>query len=83
MSFIAKNSAGEDNKQQTEEKTILGSSSIIIIIPKHVNTFNHIIHSKVNFLLPFMGFGFNYTWLSLHGHISFRLFLQHVISRGD
>ena len=26
--FIAKNSAGEDNKQQTEEKTILGSSSV-------------------------------------------------------
>ena len=26
---------------------------------------------KVNFLLPFMGFGFNYTWLSLHGHLSF------------
>jgi hypothetical protein len=25
----------------------------------------------VNFLLPFMGFGFNYTWLSLHGHLSF------------
>ena len=28
--------------------------------------------NQVNFLLPFMGFGFNYTWLSLHGHISFR-----------
>ncbi len=25
----------------------------------------------MNFLLPFMGFGFNYTWLSLHGHLSF------------
>jgi len=29
------------------------------------------INKQVNFLLPFMGFGFNYTWLSLHGHISF------------
>ena len=29
------------------------------------------INKQVNFLLPFMGFGFNYTWLSLHGHLSF------------
>ena len=77
MSLIAKNS-GEDNKQQTEEKNNIGIiiSSIIIIIPKNINIFNHIIHSKVNFLLPFMGFGFNYTWLSLHGHISFRFFFN-------
>ena len=25
------------------------------------------INKQLNFLLPFMGFGFNYTWLSLHG----------------
>ena len=36
---------------------------------------------KVNFLLPFMGFGFNYTWLSLHGHISFRFW--HKMSNFD
>jgi len=29
------------------------------------------INKQVNFLLPFMGFGFNYTWLSLHGYLSF------------
>jgi len=29
------------------------------------------INKQINFLLPFMGFGFNYTWLSLHGHLSF------------
>ena len=25
------------------------------------------INKQLNFLLPFYGFGFNYTWLSLHG----------------
>ena len=25
------------------------------------------VNKQLNFLLPFMGFGFNYTWLSLHG----------------
>ena len=29
------------------------------------------INKQINFRLPFMGFGFNYTWLSLHGHLSF------------
>eukprot|EP00096_Caligus_rogercresseyi_P016873 TRINITY_DN996_c0_g2_i3.p1 TRINITY_DN996_c0_g2~~TRINITY_DN996_c0_g2_i3.p1 ORF type:complete len:1255 (-),score=221.80 TRINITY_DN996_c0_g2_i3:184-3948(-) len=29
------------------------------------------INKQLNFLLPFYGFGFNYTWLSLHGYISF------------
>ena len=26
------------------------------------------VNKQLNFLLPFMGFGFNYTWLSLHGY---------------
>jgi hypothetical protein len=26
-----------------------------------------LVNKQLNFLLPFMGFGFNYTWLSLHG----------------
>ncbi len=26
-----------------------------------------LLNKQLNFLLPFMGFGFNYTWLSLHG----------------
>ncbi|TRY73653.1 hypothetical protein TCAL_08799 [Tigriopus californicus] len=30
-----------------------------------------LINKQLNFLLPFMGFGFNYTWLSLHGYLSF------------
>ena len=25
------------------------------------------LNKQLNFLLPFFGFGFNYTWLSLHG----------------
>ena len=29
------------------------------------------INKQLNFLLPFYGFGFNYTWLSLHGYLSF------------
>ena len=29
------------------------------------------INKQINFLLPFMGFGFNYTWLSLHGYLTF------------
>eukprot|EP00095_Tigriopus_kingsejongensis_P008816 maker-scaffold1015_size70757-snap-gene-0.10 protein:Tk08816 transcript:maker-scaffold1015_size70757-snap-gene-0.10-mRNA-1 annotation:"hypothetical protein DAPPUDRAFT_305821" len=29
------------------------------------------VNKQLNFLLPFMGFGFNYTWLSLHGYMSF------------
>jgi len=29
------------------------------------------INKQINFLLPFMGFGFNYTWLSLHGYFTF------------
>ena len=28
-------------------------------------------NKQLNFLLPFMGFGFNYTWLSLHGQLTF------------
>ena len=27
------------------------------------------INKQLNFLLPFYGFGFNYTWLSLHGYV--------------
>ena len=27
------------------------------------------VNKQLNFLLPFMGFGFNYTWLSLHGFV--------------
>ena len=29
------------------------------------------VNKQLNFLLPFMGFGFNYTWLSLHGQLTF------------
>ncbi len=29
------------------------------------------VNKQLNFLLPFMGFGFNYTWLSLHGYMAF------------
>jgi len=29
------------------------------------------INKQINVILPFFGFGFNYTWLSLHGHLSF------------
>ena len=29
------------------------------------------VNKQLNFLLPFYGFGFNYTWLSLHGYLSF------------
>lgn len=29
------------------------------------------LNKQLNFLLPFYGFGFNYTWLSLHGYMSF------------
>ena len=50
---------------------------IIVVITSSLSSFNYLILVpifilQVNFLLPFMGFGFNYTWLSLHGHISFR-----------
>ena len=27
------------------------------------------VNKQLNFMLPFYGFGFNYTWLSLHGYV--------------
>ena len=32
------------------------------------------INKQLNFLLPFYGFGFNYTWLSLHGYVYFSFY---------
>lgn len=29
------------------------------------------VQKQLNFLLPFFGFGFNYTWLSIHGFLGF------------
>ncbi|KAK2720563.1 hypothetical protein QYM36_004442 [Artemia franciscana] len=37
----------------------------------NINSNNAQLHKNLGFLLPFFGFGFNYTIISLHGHLSF------------
>ncbi|MPC83117.1 Protein mesh [Portunus trituberculatus] len=37
----------------------------------NINTQNTQVNKQLNFLLPFFGFGLNYTWVSLNGYLGF------------
>ncbi|KAK7080924.1 hypothetical protein SK128_016330 [Halocaridina rubra] len=37
----------------------------------NINTQNTRVHKQLTFLLPFFGFGLNYTWVSLNGYLGF------------
>ncbi|XP_071512852.1 protein mesh [Panulirus ornatus] len=37
----------------------------------NINTQNSQVNKQLNFLLPFFGFGLNYTWVSLNGYLGF------------
>lgn len=40
-------------------------------LEKNINTQNTQVNKQLNFLLPFFGFGLNYTWVSLNGYLGF------------
>ncbi|XP_068250957.1 protein mesh isoform X1 [Palaemon carinicauda] len=40
-------------------------------LEKNINTQNTQVNKQLTFLLPFFGFGLNYTWVSLNGYLGF------------
>ncbi|XP_018022342.1 protein mesh isoform X2 [Hyalella azteca] len=40
-------------------------------LQENINTHNSQINKQLTFLLPFFGFGLNYTWVSLNGYLGF------------
>ena len=56
---------------QISPVAISSSNTHVTHIPPPCRDTQPQVNKQLNFLLPFMGFGFNYTWLSLHGQLTF------------